>query len=173
VQVSTLLVTWNPDKSYWVSREHKLCCEAQEIRAAHYSDPEGERFGPHVVTNWNTQTFKDVRVGDKVLMLMQGGQGRGIIRDGIVTKEPYEDPNWDRGGTKRIVHYVDVMWLNVVTLDNPLRTSGLKDRVPEVNWNMPFSGLILEDAYGSEVASKVERLWLEHLEATGIALDRF
>jgi len=101
-------------------------------------DLEAVRAGASVPGGWSTGSRKDMDVGDRVYLLRQGPEPRGIIASGWTTSEPSPDEHWDDQGGEAT--YVDVEWDAMVPMDEPLPTSLLLTDVTQVPWNSLRAG---------------------------------
>ncbi|GIG30215.1 hypothetical protein [Cellulomonas marina] len=111
----------------------------------------GTGRGETVPGDWSTGQRRDVDPGDRLFLLRQGSEPRGIVAAGWATSVPERAVLFDGTGS---THYVDLEWEVVLDLDDPLPTEVLLREVPRVPWN----GL-----RGSGVEVAPEELWLRHL----------
>jgi hypothetical protein len=101
--------------------------------------------------------------GDRVFLLKQGREPRGIMGSGRVVTDVYPDDHWDavrrRAGDKAL--YVDVDFDRILDpeSDEILLLSVLKHgAMASVNWGTQSSGISLD-----AVAEELERIWRAHL----------
>ena len=96
--------------------------------------------------------------GDRVFLLRQGREPRGIVGSGRIPNSDgtCEEPHWD--GSGRLTTYIDVDWEYFVDPENPLPTGDLKAAATHTSWHPQSSGtrIAVEDL------AVVERLWTEH-----------
>ncbi|MFM7261797.1 MAG: HNH endonuclease [bacterium] len=145
--MNTYLLTWNPARWAWnVSDEIALLA----------------RSG-FVDVRWSCGRTRRIERGDRVFLLRQGREPRGIMASGTTRGRAYEDRHWDarRRGTTM---FVDVRFDALLNPDEGgvlalarLRSGALR----EVHWRTQSSGIAMEPA----AAAKLERLWAAHLEA--------
>jgi 5-methylcytosine-specific restriction protein A len=148
-----LIVTWNPDKGKWHERG--------EYQDAIKRTARGE---PSEVTDWSTANrYRGVYRGDRVFLLRQGNQGRGIIASGTAVREIYQAKHWDPDRRRRgeLANNVDVRWDHVVEVEDALPT----DELPPArhNWSFQRSGVLIRPA----LADQLEKLWSNHLARIG------
>lgn len=140
--MATYLLTWNPKRWPW----DNLAADADAV---------AERG--HFVLRWSCGNTKRIARGDRVFLLRQGVEPRGIIASGTVTTPSYEDEHWD---PKHLAPgwFVDV---DFDALQDP-ETEPILTRArlgaPEyadVNWNTLASGISIP----SHIAEVLEREW--------------
>jgi hypothetical protein len=153
----TLIVTWNPKRGKWGER-------------GEYQDAiERTARGETVEVDWSTGNTKHrVSRGERVFMLQQGNQGRGIIASGTILGEIYQIPHWDPEKNIRgeLANTVDIAWEHVFTIDDGIPTEGqegLKQKLPKIHWSTPRSGVSIE----GELADQLKELWSNHLVSIG------
>ncbi len=78
--MATYLLTWNPKRWKWDG----LAADANEV---------AERG--RLVRRWSCGNTKRIEQGDRVFLLRQGLEPRGIIASGSVTTPSYQDDHWD------------------------------------------------------------------------------
>lgn len=132
--MKTFLLTWNPANWAWEDYD---------------DDVKRVRRGKPVTRNWTCQT-KKVDIGDRIFLLRQGSEGRGVLGAGYATGVPERDDN----GTLR----VKVRFEELLPLAQRLDRSELSRgqlAAGEAEWNTRFSGRVLPD----EVAEALEGAW--------------
>jgi len=87
------LLTWNEAKWPW----HKLADTANRVRT-------GER----VTDRWNCSKTKSIVAGDRLFILKQGAEPRGIVASGWVSTAVFQDLHWDesRAAQGQFTNYV-------------------------------------------------------------------
>jgi 5-methylcytosine-specific restriction protein A len=152
-----LIVTWNPDKGRWAERG--------EYQDAIERTARGE---PAKVGDWATgNRIGGVFKGDRVFLLRQGDQGRGIIASGTVKRQIYQAKHWDPDRRRRgeSANNVDVQWDRVVRVEDALPTEELQQKLPAGhNWIFQRSGVLIRPA----LAGQLEKLWSNHLARIGL-----
>jgi 5-methylcytosine-specific restriction protein A len=107
-------------------------------------------------TDWSCARSKQIRRGDRLFLLRQGVEPRGIVASGWATSDWYEGPGWRRAGVP--CNYVD--WNIDVLLDAEreaiLPREALSHGVlARMYWNTQVSGTRIPD----EVARELEKAW--------------
>jgi 5-methylcytosine-specific restriction protein A len=145
--MNTFLLTWNP-KYFPLDEED-------------FEDP-SEFSG-----SWTCRTGQ-IRPGDRVFLLRQGQEPRGIVAAGKATSEQYKDKHY--ANPKAQSQYVDVAWDALVDPSKEpvlslqdLRANGLA----RVNWRTQSSGIRLDP----EAAATIETLWAALLARRHAATD--
>jgi 5-methylcytosine-specific restriction protein A len=142
----TYLLTWNPHNWPWTNLEEMVQLTAQ---------------GGPVDDFWSCGNTKRIRVGDRLFLMRQGEEPRGIMAAGWATSETYEGPHWDEARRQRGENALRVNLRferifnpdvdEILTLDRlqggPLAT---------VNWATPASGIQIKQG-----TDHLERLWSE------------
>src|SRR5689334_7734855 len=99
--MTTYLLTWNPDKWEW---------EDVHFDGAIQRTAEGEL----VPDQWSTGgRTNDVEKGDRLFLLRQGVEPRGVVASGWFNSSIWQGPHWD-GTPGRTANYADVLWQAVV-----------------------------------------------------------
>lgn len=142
------LLTWNPKQWPWPD------LEAQARRTAE-NEPVADR--------WSCGNTRRIGPGDRLFLLRQGVEPRGIVAAGWATSGTFEAPHWDaeRRGRGELALYVDVRFERILNADrdDPLPLSDLRSGpLAGVNWSTPASGILIREGVG-----ELERLWRRHL----------
>jgi hypothetical protein len=153
----TFLLTWNPARWPWAN-----LAEASHQTAA----------GTSYASRWSTGNTKKIARGDRVFLLKQGEEPRGVIAAGRVTSEGvYEAPHYDpqRASQGDTALRADVEFVRIL---NPAENAPLSVEdirvgpLAAVYWSIPASGTELAD----DAARALEDLWsayLEQIDGTG------
>lgn len=139
--VATFLLTFNPRRWEW----RDLGDTIEQVRRDY-----------RVADTWSCGRTRRIREGDRLFLLRQGEEPRGIVGSGWATSEPYEERHWeDSGPLARTARYVDLEWDALYA--EPVIPRTLLDDPPfaGTNWNTRSSGLALE----ADVARALEREW--------------
>jgi 5-methylcytosine-specific restriction protein A len=128
------LLTWNPKRT--VLGEGWLAGESAKIRQ-----------GKNVSWKWSCGNTKSIAPGDRVFMLRQGREPRGVYGTGVVTRGSYRGAHWDgkRGHKAIYVRFkldklVDPEKYGCVSLGE------LQRRCPSsVKWTTQSSGIHVPD----------------------------
>jgi 5-methylcytosine-specific restriction enzyme A len=146
--MNTYLITWNPKLWPWVTLERDVA----KLRKVGYLDD-----------GWTCVTTQ-IRPGDRVFLLRQGEEPRGILGSGHATSERYEGQHFVDPDKR--AHYVNVRFDVVL---NPSKEAILETRnliaagLASVNWKTRGSGIRI----AAESASKLESLWTAFLSGHG------
>ena len=137
----TFLLTWNPRVYAW----RDLRRDVARLRRA-----------GTLPSDWSCARSKQIRRGDRVFLLRQGEEPRGIVASGWATSDWYEGPGWRRAGVP--CNYVDLS-LDVLLdaerdpiLPREALSHGLLSRM---YWDTQVSGIRIPD----EVARELEKAW--------------
>jgi hypothetical protein len=142
------LLTWNPEQWSWLDHGLTDAIAASEA-------------GQIVEEPWSTGSRTGgIQDGDRVFLLRQGAEPRGIVASGIARGPVYQAGHWS--GQGGIANYIDVDFDCIIDPDQPLPTGDLKAAIPSHNWRPQGSGTILP----SEVLSKVEQMWSAHVDGS-------
>ena len=130
------------------------------VVADHYS----VQGGKVVSDEWSCGNRKDIEPGDRLFLLRQGAEPRGIIGSGWASSKVFRGPHWDpdRAAMGHEANYVHLRFEHLVDPDvvDVLPLSGLKNgSMARVNWSTQSSGIIIEP----EPAQAVEVAWAQHL----------
>ena len=146
--VNTYLLTWNPARFHWDG----LAEEVRQLRREGFLDGE-----------WSCGRRKHVEPGDRVFLIRQGVEPRGIVASGhaLTSPEPGEI-TFDKKRLGAMTNYIDVRF------DAPLdpdidgvlpRTALDRGALAHVNWGTQGGGIAIK----AEAAELLEDLWAEHL----------
>lgn len=156
--MATFLLTWNPRKWQWDSFEEGLELIHQN----------GSLAG-----RWSCRN-KSILSGDRVFLLRQGLEPRGLISSGWALDGAYEDEHWDDAGPRSgSSWYVDVEWDSLSREPIITREELDEERFAGVNWNTQTSGIaivapaarLLEMEWGRRTGSRFEPIAEEILDA--------
>ncbi len=145
--MAAFLLTWNPDRWPWT----ELPEQAKAL----------ER-GDEVPFRWSTGTTKRIAPGDRLFLLRQGRDPRGIIASGVAISEVRQVEHWDpeRAEIGTPANVVDLRFDVVIDPErNPEGILGLDDlrshEFAEMNWHPQASGTVIPP----RVARRLEQLW--------------
>lgn len=153
----TFLLTWNPARWQWT-----------DLAEASQKTTEGVPYACH----WSTGNTKKIAKGNRVFLLKQGEEPRGIIAAGWVTSNTaYESPHYDeqRAALGDTALRADVEFERVLNPaeNNPLSVEDIEvGPLSTVYWKIPASGTELAE----DAATALEDLWLGYLEKIDRAL---
>ena len=144
----TWLLTWNPLNWEWKSLE---------------SDIEAVKKTGALRTQWSTGNNKSIQPGDRLFLLKEGVDPKGIIASGKavsrVDAEEHCDPERAAKGDK--ANEVDVEFDAIVPPDSVLPLATLQTGgLAEMHWTVQPSGTRIPD----QAAAELERRWRAHLQ---------
>lgn len=157
--MDTYLLTWNPRKWRWTDLGELI----EQI----------SREGS-CVTEWSCGNNKSIAEGDRLFLLRQGEEPRGLVGAGLAASEPFEEIHWreEKAKAGRTTMYVRVAW--EVLLD-PERESIFprewlnEPPLSKVNWNTQISGIRIRP----EAARALEQRWSAFLQDRGEKFSLF
>lgn len=157
--MSTYLLTWSPKRWRWADLGRQI----GKIRKKGFC-----------LTEWSCGNNKSIAEGDRLFLLRQGEEPRGIVGAGHAASEPFEEIHWreEKARAGRTTMYVQVRW---ETLLNPDEESifpreWLNDApLSGVNWNTQISGIRIR----GEAADVLEERWQDFLERRGDEFSLF
>lgn len=157
--MNTYLLTWSPKKWRWTD----LATRITEIKKKGFC-----------LADWSCGNNKSIARGDRLFLLRQGEEPRGIVGVGWAESEPFEEIHWreEKARVGRTTMYLKVRW---ETLLNP-ETESIFPRewlnegpLSKVNWNTQISGISIRN----EAADVLEERWESFLENRGNAFSLF
>lgn len=148
--MDTYLLTWNPKQFKWNPN-----ADVADIKKHGFIDG-----------SWSSGNTKRIKPGDRVYLLRQGLEPRGIMASGCALSNVYEDEHWKEEAKGKTTLYVDVRFESMVDPDaegvlplSRLSTGGLG----YMNWRTQSSGITIP----SEAAAELDLLWTAFLEERG------
>jgi hypothetical protein len=147
----TFLLTWNPARWPW-----------EDLAEVSQKTAEGVSYA----SRWSTGNTKKIKRGDRVFLLKQGKEPRGIIAAGWVTSEKvYEALHFDeqRAAQGDTALRAGVEFERIVdpAENPPLSVEDISEGpLAKVYWQIPASGTELAE----DAARELEDMWAEHLE---------
>jgi hypothetical protein len=144
--MSTFLVTWNPEEWFWDPRDRATVIK--QTAAGHRSKG-----------NWSVGGRKGgiTPKQDRVFLLRQGPEPRGIIASGWFRSTVYQDKHWD-GRPGELANYAKISWDLALEDDDLLPLAVLKSQIAGVHWHPHGGGVLLVPP--ADV--NLERLWAYH-----------
>jgi len=147
--MATYLLTWNPKLFAWTD----LPGTSARVRK-----------GRLVPDRWSCGVSQRLRKGDRLFILKQGREPRGIFGSGWATSDAFQDDHWNEDSTSTYGMYLNLKWdalldpgSEPILSRDVLRTA----RLSEMHWNPRASGTqVLENA-----AAELERVWNGFLTA--------
>ena len=148
--VAMYLLCWNPKTWPWINLEDQVATTA---------------CGRPVDDFWSCGNTKRIRVGDRLFLLKQGVEPRGIMAAGWATSPSDDRPHWDderRNRGERALQ-VDVRFDRILNpeCDDIVPIDKLQEGpLASANWSTPASGIQIRRG-----AEDLERLWAELVRA--------
>jgi hypothetical protein len=153
---STFLLTWNPKKFLWDSLKEDI---------GRLTD------AGSVIFDWSCGRSRKPGLGDRVFLMRQGVDPKGIVGSGTILTENREESHWEDEAARkgRRESYVTVEWEAIIDAEQeaPLARLSLKESFPKVNWDTQVSGITISD----DDAGDLEKLWGDHLQQLGYELE--
>ena len=145
---TTFLLTWNPNNWPWDNLEEQVRTTAA---------------GRPVDDHWSCGNTKRIKLGDRVFLLRQGVEPRGIMAAGWAASASYEGLHWDAERRNRgdIALHVDVRFERILNpdYDEILSLEALQvGPLRSVNWSTPASGIQIREG-----VEHLERLWAQRV----------
>jgi hypothetical protein len=148
--VTTFIVTYNPARWDWDPADRRSIVR----RTAR---------GSRVRGRWSTGNRNSgvVPKQDRVFLLRQGSEPRGIIGSGTLTSGITQKPHWD-GTPGKIANYAEILWDRMLDDDELLPLDDVQAAVGGVSWDrIQGGGIVLPPP----ADAALERVWAEHLGA--------
>lgn len=157
--MSTYLLTWSPKKWQWTDLSKRI----SEIKEKGFC-----------LLDWSCGNNKSIAGGDRLFLLRQGEEPRGIVGAGYAVSEPYEEIHWreEKAKVGRTTMYLKVRWeclLDPETESIFPREWLNEGLLSKVNWNTQISGIRIS----SEAADVLERRWEDFLESRASEFSLF
>ena len=150
--MSAYLLTWNPKKSDWPDLRSKI----QKVR-----------LGQLVELRWSCGNTKRIQEGDRIFLLRQGLEPRGIMASGTVLVPPYSAESWADRRRQALYVGLAVDTLLDPEVDGVLPLSQLQDgSLGKVNWGTQSSGISIP----ADAAAELEKRWRAFLAGRGQTL---
>ncbi len=148
--MQTFLLTWNPTRWSW----DELDVDYERAQQQGFLD-----------SRWSCGRSKRLRAGDRVFLLRQGAEPRGIVASGFVTSdEPFEDEHFTDEG--RLALYVLARFdMLLHPSREPIlpRSRLASGALAEVHWDSQASGITIPP----DAAAELEDLWRAFLTERG------
>jgi 5-methylcytosine-specific restriction protein A len=149
----TYLLTWNP--KLWSNSERREFAEEIAITAS----------GTPYEMSWSTGKRKNIQEGDRLFIVRQGAEPKGIIAAGWAIGESFEGQHWNKKANGQKMWYVMGRYDRILNADfpdfePPLSTASFtSEPLASVRWS-PRSGGMEIPEYVAEI---IEDLWEDHL----------
>ena len=146
--MATYLLTWNPQRWVW----------ADLPGIAHKT-----ATGDTVTVRWSTGNTRRVNPGDRLFLLRQGEEPRGIVAAGVAVSGVIKNPHWDEERQRRgdLVNCVEARFERVLDpAVDPLLSLRDHDELRSVPAMPAASGFQIHEP----AAGALEKAWAGHLE---------
>lgn len=154
--MSTYLFTWNRARWPWTHLQDSV------------ADVKNNGFCSE---SWSCGVTKKIRIGDRAFLIKLGGEPRGIVASGWVTRGVYRDRHWDKMkyAKGQAAQYVDLHWDTLLDPDvNIFPRARLGDKIySDMCWEPRASGVRIPD----EVAVQLEMDWALFLNRPFVVND--
>jgi 5-methylcytosine-specific restriction enzyme A len=152
--VATFLLTWNPSKWHW----RDMPADIRRCQSDGYLDD-----------RWSCGRNTHIQPGDRVFLLRQGQEPRGLIASGRATSPVFEAPHWGGDDATRspIARYVSVRFDVILDPDQePIFRREWLDAglFVGVHWNTQVSGISIP----ASIAQALELEWARFLASRNI-----
>jgi len=147
--MNTFLLTWNPNVWSWNELEEEL----DTLRKQGFLN-----------STWSCGVTKQINTGDRVFLLRQGEEPRGIVAVGHATSERYEDKHFIYKDRK--AWYINVRFDVVLNpYKEPILTTSqlIEEGLNDVHWKTQSSGIRITP----KSASRLESLWADFIAGQG------
>jgi hypothetical protein len=144
--MATYLLTWNPEYWPWNNQAEM----ADDVAR-----------GREVVDNWSAGGTKQIEKDDRLFLLRQGLEPRGIIGSGRAIGDWYERPHFmpERAAAGDVTTFVDIRFDRLVNIsthpEQVLPTSLLNALLPALKTDIQRSGTLID----SDLAKALGQLW--------------
>ena len=152
--MATYLLTWNPKKFIWTDIQD--CVDALYNTGLHTG-------------RWSCGNTRRIKPGDRIFLMRQRQEPRGVFASGLAICDCYEDEHWDpiRASDGDLALFV---MINFDTLLNPDKESILERNLllhdgatASFNWDTQSSGVSIPD----NVAAALEKMWANFIANKG------
>ena len=139
------LLTWNSKRWPWP----ELGEEARRVAA-----------GEMVTSRWGCGRNKHIQAGDRLFLLKQGAEPRGIFASGTAMPRPFSAPHWDEEKALLGVpaNYIEMQFDTLLIPEETLLRRDLLKGHPILGqqyWDTQVSGISIKTA----VLPELEQLW--------------
>ena len=151
--MATYLLTWNPRKWPWQTFED----DYRNVREVGYLD-----------SGWSCGVTRRIKEGDRVFLLRQGSEPKGILAAGVATSTPYEGAHFT--DKKKTAWYIDTRFDVLLRPETEIlsRLALRGGKLGGVHWDPQASGMSIPP----DAAADLEDVWTAHLESLGLKTYR-
>ena len=151
--MNTFLLTWNPSRWQWNNLDEVL----EEIESLGWSE-----------RRWSCGKSKSLVAGDRVFLLRQRVESRGVIGSGWILRGSYEDTHWDSelAASGKTALFVKVSFDVLLNADlEPILERDKLDKgvLKQMHWDTQASGISI----APNVAAQLEKDWAQFLNSEG------
>ncbi len=148
--MATYLLAWNPHRWKWDDLPER----AREV------EEEGS-----TVRRWSCANSTKIREGDRLFLIRQGEEPRGILASGMAASGWYEELHWDEAKARAGIrtHYVNVKFDVLLNpKERPILPRDFLNEPPfsDQHWDTQSSGIRIHD----HVAAALEEEWAQYLD---------
>lgn len=145
MSIKAYLLTWNSNRWPWP----ELARESRRLAA-----------GETVSGRWGCGRNKHIQPGDRLFLLKQGAEPRGIFASGTAMSRPFTAPHWDEEKAALSVpaNYIELQFdVLLIPEQSILRRDMLKGHpiLRQQYWDTQVSGITIKTA----VLSELEKIW--------------
>lgn len=147
--MNTYLLIWNPKRWHW-----DIEPDIAALKAQGFFDG-----------RWSCGRTKRIESGDRVYLLRQGMEPRGIMASGQAKSSPYPKAHWDESRDDDAL-YIDVRFDALLDPEQEgilLLVQLQNGSLASVNWRTQTSGISIAPS----AASELDKLWRAFLESCG------
>lgn len=141
--MACFLLTWSPIKTPWEELEEYV------------DDLNRNKF---VKDRWSCGVTKKIEKGDRLFMLRQRVEPRGIFGSGWATSAPYEDDHWDAASHMPTALYVDVEFDRLLNPEHE-RILAREELSQGVLGNMYWDAQASGTTIPNDIARELEKKW--------------
>lgn len=139
------LLTWNSLRWPW----HDLVYEAGRVAA-----------GDVVTSRWGCGRNKHIQPGDRLFLLKQGSEPRGIFASGTAVSEPFATLHWDeeKAALGVLSNYIELQFDTLLLPEEAILPRDLLKGHPILGrqyWDTQVSGIAIKTA----VLAELEEIW--------------
>lgn len=134
----TYLLTWNPENWDWIN--------IKELS-------EKVRIGEEVELRWNCRSEK-VKLGDRLFLIKQGVEPKGIFASGVCVEEPFKDKHYDPKRQDKDISYIRFKVESLLAPGIDILFP-VYERIPSYLWDSQTSGINLPN----NIAKELEKQW--------------
>ncbi len=148
--MNTYLLTWNPNRWKW----EDIADDLAKLKRRGFLEG-----------RWSCGITKRIEVNDRIFLLRQGREPRGIVASGAAKSAPFYDKHWDSNRSDEAL-FVKVRFDAILDpeKDGVLHLSQLQDgQLRDINWRTQVSGILIPPP----AAKDLEQCWRIYLEKRG------